>query len=363
MMNFFKLAALGAFAGTAVAQTATSCNPLHKTCPPDPALGTQHTWDFSQTLDPNIWDMKTGPIAYSSQGADFTLTAPHQSTLLVSKFYIFFGVVESWVKSAKGKGMVSSVILQSDDLDEIDWEWVGANTSQVQTNFYGKGNTTTWNRGANFYVPNADTEWHNYTTYWDQNYMQWWIDGVMVRQLDYGDPLALWGKNYPQTPSQVKISIWPAGQPGTADGTVDWAGGMVDYSQAPFTMSVKSVRVQDFHSGKSYSYSDNSGSWQSINVTPGNSSALQELSQKTLAQKWAALPEGAHIGVYVGAAAAGVLIFVALGLCCLRQRRKGRLEHALDDARFNNERTEMMNYQSDWKQSEWKHGGYSQVHG
>lgn len=80
-----------------------------------------------------------------------------------------------------------------------------------------------------------------------------------------------------------------------------------------------------------------------------------------MADKWNALGTGAHIGVYCGAAAAGALIFVALGLFCLRQRRKGRLEHALDDTRYTNERTEMENYQNDWKQTEWKHNGYHQV--
>jgi hypothetical protein len=45
----------------------------------------------------------------------------------------------------------------------------------------------------------------------------------------------------------------------------------------------------------------------------------------------------------------------------LRQRRKGRLENALDDSRYATERTEMENYQNDWKQSEWKHSGYSKV--
>ena len=31
-------------------------------------------------------------------------------------------------------------------------------------------------------------------------------------------------------------------------------------------MLVKSTKVTDFHSGKEYTYGDNSGSWQSIKV-------------------------------------------------------------------------------------------------
>lgn len=88
---------------------------------------------------------------------------------------------------------------------------------------------------------------------------------------------------------------------------------------------------------------------------------LNKPAPKSLAEKWAELPTGAHIGVYAGAAGVGAVAIVALAITCLRQRRKGRLEHALDDSRYAAERTEMENFQNDWKQSEWKHNGYSKV--
>lgn len=87
---------------------------------------------------------------------------------------------------------------------------------------------------------------------------------------------------------------------------------------------------------------------------------------QSISEKWDNLGEGAHIGVYIGAAAAGALIIMAFVLFCIRQRRKGRLEHALGETRYNDERTEMESYQHDWKQSEWRqtewgHNGYRQV--
>lgn len=268
MKNFIAAAALAALAGSATAQTFTKCNPLEKDCPADPALGTEHTWGFnsSSTLDSTIWNMSTGAITYTNDAAQFTISKVNESTLLESNFYIFFGVVESWVKMATGGGIVSSVVLESDDLDEIDWEWVGSNTNEVQSNFFGKGNTTTYDRGGTHHVPNADTEWHNYTTYWASDRLEWWIDGNMTRRVYYTDKLALGGKNYPQTPSKVKISNWPAGLESASQGTIEWAGGLVDYSKAPFTMSVQRIRVQDFHTGKEYSYGDRTGDFSSIKV-------------------------------------------------------------------------------------------------
>jgi beta-glucanase (GH16 family) len=265
-MFFSRVALFAGLASYAYAQTSTTCDPLNTTCPADPALGTEHTWNFNTTLDETIWNMTTGTYKYDDTGAQFSLTGEGQSTLLSSNFYIFFGVVESHVKMAKGGGLVSSVVLESDDLDEVDWEWVGYNTSEVQSNFFGKGNDTTFDRGGTHYVPNADTEFHNYTTYWDQERLQWWIDGNMVRELLYDDKGTLGGKNYPQTPCRVKFSLWPAGQKSAAQGTIEWAGGLVDWDKAPFTMTLGALRVKDFHSGKEYTYSDHTGSFDSIKV-------------------------------------------------------------------------------------------------
>ena len=98
----------------------------------------------------------------------------------------------------------------------------------------------------------------------------------------------------------------------------------------------------------------------------GNSTVLTELNKpepKSLSEKWDDLGEGAHIGVYVGAAAAGAIGIAALLFFCLRQRRKGRLENALGNTPVPLNRDEMQNFQKDWRQSEWKlNGGYQQVH-
>jgi hypothetical protein len=45
-----------------------------------------------------------------------------------------FGKVEFTAKAAPGAGIVSSFVLQSDTLVEIDWEWLGADPNEVQSN-------------------------------------------------------------------------------------------------------------------------------------------------------------------------------------------------------------------------------------
>ncbi|KAL5338468.1 concanavalin A-like lectin/glucanase domain-containing protein [Aspergillus crustosus] len=345
-------------------ETQTDCNPTNKTCPADPALGTEHSWWFNATLDDNLWTMETGSYQYDSDGANFMIKQENASTLLVSNFYIFFGVMEAHVKMAKGPGIISSVVLQSDDLDEIDWEWVGYNTSEVQSDFFGKGNTTTSDRGEFHAVANADTEFHNYTTYWDKDRLEWWIDGDKVRTVNYSEPLTVYGKNYPQTPCQVKISNWPVGIASQSIGNIEWGGGLVNWTDVPFTMSVQRVRVQDFHTGKEYTYDGTSGSYDSIKVVSGNSTAKQEIEKppaKSLFEKWDDLGEGAHIGVYCGAAVAGALMIGTLAFYCVRKRRQGRLERALNDEGHATELTKMDTYRNQWRQSEMGYRGYQPV--
>lgn len=46
-----------------------------------------------------------------------------------------FGKVDIELQAAPGAGIVSSFVLQSDTLDEIDWEWLGADPDEVQSNY------------------------------------------------------------------------------------------------------------------------------------------------------------------------------------------------------------------------------------
>jgi Glycosyl hydrolases family 16 len=263
LLYFFGLVAT---ISSAAAQTWTSCNPLNETCPPDQALGTNYTWNFStdSLMDNSIWNITNGAVDYTEEAAQFTIQQKLDSPTVRSTFYLFFGIVESHVQAASGQGVVSSVVLQSDDLDEIDWEWIGSEGT-AQSNYYGKGNAT-YNRGVHHNVTGGATNaFHNYTTHWTAEKLEWWIDGMLVRTVQYAD--AVGGLNYPQTPMTVRLGIWPGGDPSEPQGTVEWAGGAINYDAGPYNMYVSSVHVQDFHTGQQYIYTDRTGSWQSINVT------------------------------------------------------------------------------------------------
>lgn len=127
-----------------------------------------------------------------------------------------FGHVEFKVKPAPGVGVVSSAVLQSDALDEIDWEWLGGDNSQVQSNYFSKGQVTTYNRGAFHPNPNNQADFHTYTIDWTADQIAWQIDGKTVRTLS---PDAAQGQ-YPQTPMMIKVGAWSGGDAANAPGTI-----------------------------------------------------------------------------------------------------------------------------------------------
>ncbi|KAF2495177.1 cell wall glucanase, partial [Lophium mytilinum] len=242
------------------AQTYTTCNPTAGQCPDDSALGRSVNIDFSSASDSFA---PSGTVTYDSNGASFTVAKSGDSPQLTSKWYIMFGKVEVTLKAAPGAGIVSSFVMQSDDLDEIDWEWLGADSTQVQTNYFGKGQTTTYNRGA--FHPNTgnQAEFIKYSIEWTSTQIVWSIDDNPVRTLT-PDIATGSGNLYPQTPMQIKIGAWSGGDPSNAPGTIEWARGPTDYSKGPFTMQVKSLSVSDYSTGTQYKYGDTSGTWQSI---------------------------------------------------------------------------------------------------
>lgn len=191
-----------------------------------------------------------------------------------------FGKVSITMKAAPGAGIVSTLVLESDDLDEIDMEWLGADDTQVQTNYFGKGDVTTYNRGTYAAAPNNQADFITYEVEWTSTQIVWSVGGKTVRVLT---PATADTNQYPQTPMQVKLGAWSGGDSSNAAGTIAWARGPTDYSLGPFTMLVQSLSVTDYSTGTSYSYGDQSGDWTSIKSSGGTINGNLDSSATTAA--------------------------------------------------------------------------------
>lgn len=129
----FSVATIALAASAVVdAQTYTECNPTQKTCPAAPALGKSANCDFSKGLSDIFKEVAGTKLDFSDKGAGFSIKTETNAPTISSDKYIFFGKVEVEVQAAPGAGIVTSVVLQSADLDEVCNENQGNAPSCVQ---------------------------------------------------------------------------------------------------------------------------------------------------------------------------------------------------------------------------------------
>ncbi|CAL9737051.1 probable glycosidase Crh1p [Monosporozyma servazzii] len=268
MITLNNLLTLAACVSSSVWAEDVTCNPLTQSdCSPDKALGTSFHEDFTKESKSN-WFTKEkhqGDVSFDSDnGLGLSLAKQGDNPTFTSNFYIMYGKVSVTMQAAPGTGVVSSFYLQSDALDELDLEWLGGDTTQFQSNYFSQGKTTTYDRGAFHGVNEPTAEFHTYTIDWAMDQTTWSLDGTVVRSLPNTTE-----QGYPQTPMYIKFGIWAGGDPSNQPGTIEWAGGLTDYTQGPYTMYIKDVIVTDYSSGETYSYEGTSGAWQSIQAKDG----------------------------------------------------------------------------------------------
>lgn len=287
--NLVRAVALLSTTGIATAQTFAECGPSKgKKCPNNPAFGNcrnEVSFDFSTVAkgdgwkkDKNFNDFWTpdqgivfddSPLSINGDnGAIMTITNDKHAPLIKTNKSLFFGKVEVVVKAAPGVGIVTSVVLESNDGDELDWEWIGGEQTNVQTNFFSKGLNEFVHGKTHAIGFNAMEGLHSYTIEWTPDFMAFSVDGKEIRRA--GPAEAENGAKWPQTPVQVKLGTWVGGKPSNPDGTIEWAGGLADFKQAPFIGWYKSVKITDYCGGKDkateYVYTDVSGRMDTIEV-------------------------------------------------------------------------------------------------
>ena len=209
---------------------------------------------------------------------------------------------------------------------------------------YGQGDQSQQNAIWYPMEPSPQSQLHTYKVTWNQQETQWWFDNQMVRTLPFAGP-----KQYPQTPSFIKMGVWAAGD-SDSPGVVQWAGGPTQWDKGPFVMTVKSIKITDGSTNaSSYAYADPSaGDWRSIFVTNGTSPAADAVNKppsQTVSQRWHGLSTGAKIRIACGVLGAAALALLGFAIYFFKQRAAGKRERLAEDAAWDREHTELMQYQ------------------
>lgn len=117
-----------------------------------------------------------------------------------------FGLYEARFKAAKASGTVSSFFTytgpsDNQPWDEIDFEVLGKNTSQMQLNYYTNGvggHETIINLGFD-----SSAGFHTYGFEYRANYIKWFVDGVLVHT-ENGSRGTL-----PSRTMKMMMNLWP----------------------------------------------------------------------------------------------------------------------------------------------------------
>lgn len=106
---------------------------MEKECPNDPSMPETFNTDFKAGKDAvKGWKQTAGSLTYAAGGAEFTVAKKGDAPTIQSEGFLHFGYVEVKMTAAPGQGIISSIVLQSQNLDEVDWEWIGGQEGKVQ---------------------------------------------------------------------------------------------------------------------------------------------------------------------------------------------------------------------------------------
>jgi hypothetical protein len=135
----------------------------------------------------------------------------------------------------------------------------------------------------NLTVSNTESTAHTYTIDWTPDSLSWLIDGKVMRTKNRNETWNATSNryDYPQTPARVMLSLWPAGLQSNGEGTIQWAGGLIDWN-SPYMQNgyyyamFSDVNVQCYNppstagpvsGSKAYQYTDSAGTNDTVATT------------------------------------------------------------------------------------------------
>ncbi|ORY79795.1 concanavalin A-like lectin/glucanase domain-containing protein [Leucosporidium creatinivorum] len=345
--------------------------------------GDADKWDW--TVD--TWDSSNTSLIQNGE-LILPLTETGGGTKLSSTRAFLYGNVQASIKMVGQVGVVTAFITMSGVKDEIDWESTGSDTDEAQTNYYWEGDVNNYKNGGSATAKNSDSTYHVYGFDWTPDQLEWTIDGKTVRTLTRDSTKNGSLYKYPQTPSRIQMSVWPAGIAGASQGTIDWAGGMIDWttstykSQGYYAAHVQWINVECYDDSSSNSSrlarrddetlwersllweragAVNSYVWGSndtngqiqvsssdsatiinspystgLNMLISNgdtkgvtkSSGSSSLANTAVGNWWSKLGTAAKVGICIGAAAVFLFTLVALCTCIARSKDKKKKRYA-----------------------------------
>ncbi|KAJ3275680.1 hypothetical protein HK104_003859 [Borealophlyctis nickersoniae] len=173
-------------------------------------------------------------FSWGDDGVSLTLNAKNKASAAVQAShtrYVKYAKISARMTASTLPGVVTTFITMSPQKDEIDWETVGKDTKNIQSNVFYRGiEGNVGMHGGVHPVPGDIGDFHTYEIDWKHNSIAWIVDGQIVRNITKTSENAKAknlpaGQNwFPTTPSMIQFSIWDYGStdPNSWSGATTW---------------------------------------------------------------------------------------------------------------------------------------------
>ncbi|KAJ1800576.1 putative glycosidase CRH2 [Coemansia sp. RSA 2399] len=187
--------------------------------------------DFSNSDAMSKFDFVWCPEnAYQTENSVVWRLTESCGTTMVYPWDFYYGKIEARVRMGGGSGVVTAMLLLGPaPSDEIDLEWVGKDTTHVQTMYYVQAHRVDDLPevfGASQTSGDLSTTFQDYAIELNEDSVKWYLNGILLRTLEKGT------QEFPSDASRARMGIWDGSQ------TSGWAG-TVDWSQGPFTAEMQ----------------------------------------------------------------------------------------------------------------------------
>ncbi|PQE23169.1 glycoside hydrolase family 16 protein [Rutstroemia sp. NJR-2017a BVV2] len=273
---------------------------------------TKYLGDASKTN----WVVSGDAVIYNDNVL-LTMAVDTAGTVMATSTYMWYGNVKAKFKTSRGQGVVTAFILFSDVKDEIDYEFVGSKLDVAQSNYYFQG-ITNYDEEQDIQLSDTWANYHEYEIQWTPDQITWLVDGQVGRTKKRIDTWNATSNQwmFPQTPARVQLSIWPGGLATNGEGTIEWAGGVIDWNSEDiknnkyYYASFESVDIECYNAtsslgtntGVSYTYSSLVGT--NNTVVDGDKPTILKSLLGTGTNMSAAYPSAASSGAAAASATA-----------------------------------------------------------
>jgi len=204
-------------------------------------VNTHNSTYFNGNASEYDWVIEQGSIINTTSNGEaavaLLLTENGGGTLLSSTRYVHYGQITARLKTGRWAGVVTAFITMSSIKDEIDWEFPGNQTTTGQSNYFWQGVIPAQTAGVTETgLTDTYSNWHDFTVDWQPDSLTFLVDGNATRTVTAAETTnnSTGVVQFPNTPSRIQLSIWPAGIASSASGTVQWAGGMINWNDPDY---------------------------------------------------------------------------------------------------------------------------------